>query len=94
MGVYDVGQVCVKLLGREAGYLCTIVEVIDKNFALVDSSSKKVKRRRCNFKHLSPTKYMLEGLKKGATKKAIEEAVEKAGLKEQFETKNVPKLML
>jgi large subunit ribosomal protein L14e len=92
MGVYDIGQVCVKLLGREAGYLCTIVEVIDKNFAIIEGL--KVKRRRCNFKHLSPTKYMLEGLKKGAPKKAIEEAIDKANLKEKFETKNVPKLQL
>ncbi|MBN2155620.1 MAG: 50S ribosomal protein L14e [Candidatus Lokiarchaeota archaeon] len=91
MGVYDIGQVCVKLLGREAGYLCTIVEVIDKNFALVEGL--KVKRRRCNFKHLSPTKHMIE-IKKGANKKAIEEAIEKAKLKEKFETKNVPKLQL
>ena len=91
MGIYDVGQVCVKLLGREAGYLCTIVEVIDKNFALVEGL--KVKRRRCNFKHLSPTKYILE-LKKGANKKAIEAAVDKAKLKDKFEAKNVPKLQL
>jgi len=92
MGIYDIGTVAIKLLGREAGYLCVIVEVIDKNFALVEGLN--VKRRRCNFKHLSPTKYMLEGLKKGATKKAIEEAIDKAKLKEKFETKNVPKLQL
>ncbi|TFG20094.1 MAG: 50S ribosomal protein L14e [Promethearchaeota archaeon] len=92
MGIYDVGQCAIKLLGREAGYLCVIVEVIDKNFALVEGI--KVKRRRCNFKHLSPTKYMLEGLKKGATKKAIEEAIDKAKLKEKFEEKHLPKLQL
>ena len=92
MGIYDVGQVCVKLLGREAGYLCAVIEVIDKNFALVEGP--KVKRRRCNFKHLSPTKYMLEGLKKGANKKAIEEAIDKAKLKEVFQKKQVPKLQL
>ncbi|MHA1110034.1 MAG: 50S ribosomal protein L14e [Promethearchaeota archaeon] len=92
MGIYDVGQVCVKLLGREAGYLCTIVEVIDKNFALVEGPN--VKRRRCNFKHLSPTKYMLDGLKKGANKKAIDEAIDKAKLKDKFQEKHVPKLQL
>ena len=92
MGVYDVGQVCVKLLGREAGYLCTIVEVIDQNFALVEGLN--VKRRRCNFKHLSPTKYMLEGLKKGAATKAVQEAIDKAKLKDKFEEKHVPKLQL
>jgi large subunit ribosomal protein L14e len=92
MGIYDVGQVCLKLLGREAGYLCTIVEVIHQNFALVEGL--KVKRRRCNFKHLSPTKYMLDDLKKGAVTKAVQEAIDKAKLKDKFLEKHVPKLQL
>lgn len=91
MGVYQIGQVCVKLLGREAGYLCTIVEIIDKNFALVEGL--KVRRRRCNFNHLAPTKDVIE-IKKGANKSAIEKAVKKAKLTEKFDTKIVPKLKL
>ena len=91
MGVYDVGQVCVKLLGREAGYLCTIVEVIDKNFALIEGL--KVKRRRCNFKHLIPTKDEIS-IKAGATSAAVKKAIEKANLEEKFNKKIVPKINL
>lgn len=91
MGVYTIGQVCVKLLGREAGYLCTVVEIIDKSFALIDGL--KVRRRRCNFKHLVPTKDKLD-IKAGVDTETIKEAIEKAKLTKNFQTKIVPKLNL
>ena len=34
MSVYDIGRICIKTLGREAGHYCIIVEVIDKNYLL------------------------------------------------------------
>jgi len=89
MGVYEIGRVCVKLLGREAGYLCVIVEIIDKNYALIDGI--KVRRRRCNFNHLSPTSYKID-IKVGETKENIIKAIEKANLKEKFEKKIVPQI--
>ena len=92
MGIYDVGQVCVKLLGRDTWSCSTDSVGFALNFALVEGPN--VKRRRCNFKHLSPTKYMLEGLKKGANKKAIDAAIDKAKLKDKFQEKHVPKLQL
>ena len=42
MSVYDIGRVCVKTMGREAGYFCVVVDIIDKNYLLVDGL--KVKR--------------------------------------------------
>ncbi|MHA1729054.1 MAG: 50S ribosomal protein L14e [Promethearchaeota archaeon] len=91
MGVYTIGQVCVKLLGREAGYLCTIVEVIDKSFVLIDGL--KVRRRRCNLNHLAPLKEKIE-IKAGDDTKTVEEAIEKAKLTKKFQTKIVPKIIL
>ena len=90
-GIYEVGTVAVKLLGREAGYLCAIVEIIDKSFALVEGL--KVKRRRCNFKHLIPTKDSI-AIKAGATSASVKKAIEKANLEEKFNTKIVPKINL
>lgn len=52
MAAIEVGRVCIKTLGREAGNTCVIVEVLDKNFVVIDGS---VKRRRCNLKHVEPT---------------------------------------
>ena len=91
MGVYDIGTVCAKLLGREAGYLCVVVEIIDKSFALVEGM--KVKRRRCNFKHLVPTKDKVD-IKAGATSAAVKKAIEKANLTDKMNEKIVPKINL
>ncbi len=45
----DIGQICVKFLGKEAGKICVVVDKIDDNFVLIDG---QVKRRRCNILHL------------------------------------------
>ena len=52
MPAIEVGRVCVKIAGREAGEKCAIVEVIDDKFVEVVGS--KMKNRRCNIKHLEP----------------------------------------
>jgi len=72
----EVGRVCVKLAGREAGQKCAIVEVLDQNFVLV--SGPGVKRKRCNIAHLEPTKLKLE-ISKGATDEEVKRALEAAG---------------
>ena len=77
MSVYDIGRVCIKTTGREAGNYCVIIEIIDKNYALIDGL--KVRRRRVNFNHIEPTIDMIE-IKKGANHKTVEEAIKKAKL--------------
>ncbi|MEN4007209.1 MAG: 50S ribosomal protein L14e [Methanobacteriaceae archaeon] len=52
MKAIEVGRVCVKISGREAGKKCAIVEVIDDKF--VEVVGINVKNRRCNIKHLEP----------------------------------------
>ncbi|NOZ59058.1 MAG: 50S ribosomal protein L14e [Euryarchaeota archaeon] len=79
MEVFEVGRVCVKLAGREAGRKAVVVEQIDKNFVLVDSPW--IKRRRCNVKHLEPLDVVLK-IKKGASKEEIEKALKEAGIEE------------
>ena len=68
----DVGRVCKKLSGREAGRTCVIVEQIDKNFVVVDSPG--VKRRRCNIRHLDPLETTV-AIKEGASGKDVEKAL-------------------
>jgi large subunit ribosomal protein L14e len=77
MKMFEVGRVCVKLAGREAGRKAVVVEQIDKNFVLVDSPW--IKRRRCNVKHLEPLDVVLK-IKKGASKEEIEKALKEAGI--------------
>jgi large subunit ribosomal protein L14e len=74
----EVGRICVKLTGRETGKKCVVVDVIDKNFALVTGpkSVTGVRRRRTNVDHLEPTPELVE-LKKGATDDEVEKVLTK-----------------
>ena len=58
MSVMDIGRVCVKIAGKEAGQKVAIVEVVDQNYVVVTGPT--VKRRRCNVKHLEATEKKLE----------------------------------
>ena len=79
MSVYDIGRVCVKTLGREAAKHCVIVDIIDKNYLLIDGT--KVKRRRVNYKHIEPLDEVIE-LKKGAKHDDVIAAIKKAKLED------------
>lgn len=83
MSVYDIGRVCVKLMGREAGCFAVVLNVIDRNFVLVDGP--KVRRRRCNIRHLEPTMDRLD-LEKDADLKALTAAAKKAKLTKKLES--------
>lgn len=56
MSSIEVGRICVKLTGREAGSRCVIVDVIDRNYVLVTGPRELtgVRRRRVNMSHLRP----------------------------------------
>jgi len=58
MPAIEVGRICVKISGREAGEKCVIVEIIDDKF--VEIVGSKVKNRRCNIKHLEPVEQLIE----------------------------------
>lgn len=58
MPAIEVGRICVKLAGREAGEKCVIVEVIDDKFVEVVGTS--MKNRKCNIKHLEPLDQTIE----------------------------------
>jgi len=58
MASIEVGRVCVKTAGREAGEKCVIIELIDEKFVEVVGAS--VKNRRCNIGHLEPLEDIIE----------------------------------
>ncbi len=76
MSAIEVGRVCIKTLGREAGKTCVIVDILDKNFVVIDGN---VKRRRCNIKHIEPTDKKVE-IEKGAPTEEVKLALDTAGL--------------
>ncbi|MEM0093201.1 MAG: 50S ribosomal protein L14e [Thermofilum sp.] len=81
MRVFEIGRVCVKTMGREAGRKCVVVDIIDDKFVLVTGprSLTGVKRRRANVKHLEPLPHRIP-IGKGASDEAVMAALEKAGL--------------
>ncbi|MFX0076556.1 MAG: 50S ribosomal protein L14e [Candidatus Hermodarchaeota archaeon] len=81
MSVYDIGRICVKTTGREAGKYCVVVNIIDKNYILIDGLN--VRRRRANYKHLEPIAESVD-IKKGASHDDIEAAIKKAKLEKKF----------
>lgn len=72
----EVGKVCLKIAGRDAGKIAVIIEVLKEPFVLIDG---EVRRRKCNIKHLEPTGRSVE-IKKGAIHSEVVKAL---GLKEE-----------
>ena len=84
MPIIEIGQICVKKTGREAGLKCVVVDIVDKNFILVTGPKKVsgVKRRKVNIKHIEPTKDKIT-ISKGAADEEVAEALTKANLEEK-----------
>ena len=74
--VLEVGRVCIKLSGHEAGRKCVVVDVLDRNFVVV--SGPRVKRRRCNVMHLEPTDKKLD-IPRGCSDEDVKRALEALG---------------
>ena len=81
MSLVEVGRICVKTHGREAGKKCVVVERVDKNFVLISGPQEVsgVRRRRSNVDHLNPTAKKVD-MKAGADDPAIVTALKSAKL--------------
>ncbi len=93
MPAIEIGRICVKVSGREAGRKCVIVDIIDENFVLVTGpkSLTGVKRRRANIKHIEPLDKTIK-IKRGASDEEVLKAIAEAGLTEFMKEIVKPKL--
>jgi len=93
MPAIEIGRICVKTRGREAGKKCVIVDIIDDNFVLVTGPKdvSGVKRRRVNILHLEPTDKKIE-ISKGASDEEVKKKLEEAGLIEYMKEQIRPKI--
>ncbi|AEM39543.1 50S ribosomal protein L14e [Pyrolobus fumarii 1A] len=98
MPAIEVGRICVKLRGREAGRKCVIVDIIDENFVLITGPKdvSGVKRRRCNINHIEVLPEKID-IKPGASDEEVKKALEEAGLlefmKERVKVQMKPSLL-
>lgn len=72
----EIGRICVKLAGRDAGREAVVVDILDGNYVLVDGN---VRRRKCNILHLEPTSQKIE-INKGASHEDVKMAFSKLKL--------------
>lgn len=73
--VLNVGRVCVKIAGRDAGKRCVIVKELDKTYVLVDGQTR---RRKVNKFHLEPLDIVLS-IEEDADNKTVVAAMTEAG---------------
>jgi len=76
---FDVGRICVKTRGRDAGKRCVVVDVLDKSFVVCTGPRQLtgVRRRRVNMSHLKPLELRLN-IEKGASDEQVAAALKPA----------------
>ena len=75
MSLFEVGRLCLKVAGRDAGNKCLVVEVLDDNYVIVDGATR---RKKVNVKHLEPLAEVYE--LKGTNHEEIIALFKKMGL--------------
>jgi large subunit ribosomal protein L14e len=71
----DIGRICVKTAGRDAGKKCVVIDVLDQNYVLIDGETR---RRKCNIMHLEPLDKTVD-IKKNASHADVAKAFESLG---------------
>src|SRR3990167_6019598 len=72
----EIGRLCVKTAGRDAGLKCVVVFILDDKFVLIDGETR---RRKCNILHLEPLKDVIK-IKKKDSHEDVKKEFEKLGL--------------
>ncbi len=90
----EIGRLCVKLAGRDAGKKCLIIDIIDDRFVMVDGETR---RKKCNVLHLEPSETKVE-LAKNAEHSVVMAEFKKLGIelkeKKSKERKERPKKVI
>ena len=63
----EIGRVCVKIAGRDAGKKGIIIDVLDDKFVLLDGETR---RRKVNILHIEPLDQVAE-IKKDASHEEV-----------------------
>ncbi len=81
----EIGSICVKTAGREAGKLCVAVKKMDEGFMMITGpkSLSGVKRRRCNVAHLEPMNVKVK-IGSDASDDEVSKAIKGEGLEVRF----------
>lgn len=72
----ELGRLCVKIAGRDAGLKCVVVDILKDNYVLIDGETR---RRKCNVIHLEPLDKVIK-LKKNPSHNDVKSEFKKLGL--------------
>ncbi len=75
--MFDIGRICLKTAGRDAGRFCMVVEKLELPYVIVDGYTR---RKKVNIRHLEPTDKIVE-IPKEASREKVIIALEKEGYK-------------
>lgn len=73
----EIGRMCVKIAGRDAGKRGMIIDITDNSHVIIDG---EVRRRKCNIKHIEPTNIKVD-IEKNASHEIVVKEFEKLGIK-------------
>lgn len=74
--MFEIGRLCVKLAGRDAGLKCVVVDILEGRFVLIDGETR---RRKCNILHLEPLGQVLS-IEKNASHDDVVKAFKELGI--------------
>lgn len=72
----EIGRLCVKIAGRDAGLRCVVIDLLEKNLVLIDGETR---RRKCNAAHLEMLDQKLD-IAKNASHEAVVSAFKGLGV--------------
>src|SRR3989344_2096156 len=72
----EIGRLCVKIAGRDAGKKGIVINILDKNYVLIDG---EVRRKRCNVAHIEPLDKIIK-IQKDASHGDVARALKEIGI--------------
>ena len=82
----EIGRLCVKIAGRDAGKKCVIIDILDDKFVLIDGETR---RRKCNVLHIEPLNQVIK-IEKNSSHEDVSKALKEIGIETRI-TKPKPK---
>ncbi len=72
----EIGRLCVKIAGRDAGKRGIIIDILDGRYVLIDGETR---RRKVNILHIEPLNQKIE-IKSNASHEEISNALKELGI--------------
>lgn len=71
----EIGRLCIKTAGRDAGCKCIVIDILDNKYVKIDGETR---RRKCNISHLEPLNSIIK-INKNASHEDVKKECKKLG---------------